>query len=430
MIFRLFVAALFASLATLFTASASAQAITIVQEASLPRLDKDGNQIGKRALQLTPEAVSLQDCVDDQKIRFPLQMSGFVANASVQAWASNGAECTSALARAGASKQCWRILDSEIPLTPVQNVDIPVRAIMAGAFPNTAQQADPSAKGTCGKINLSTISVRFLYFAPGNQSDAVSEKTIGVIVDTVGPTPPSGLSAKPGDTRIQVTWVNISGGSGDAAATGGLTELTGVKVYCDVAGSAADAGTTAPVCHDEQVDAGVDDAGTPITTTVQVCEDAGTTETPAGCSSANFTKSDGTKVFPTAEFNAKYECGSIVGNTGSSVVAKDVGGAPLVNGTNYAVAVANTDKFGNVGELSGVICMTPEITTDFWDDYRKAGGQAGGGCATNASPGPSFAVGAIGIGFVTLAFSRRRRKRGSASSLPRTRAQDSKGKDA
>ncbi len=403
-----------AALATSLTVPAFGQTIAIsagATEASLPRLDKEGNQIGKRPLQLTPEAVSLQDCVDDQKIRFPIAMSGFTANAIVQVWGSNsGASCTDQQSRSNpVARVCWKLLDSDIPLLLQQNVDIPVRNIMAGALPNNPATGDlPEARreeNTCGKINLSTITVHFLYFAPGNEATAATDKQIGITVDTVGPAAPSGLSALPGDTRIQVRWVNISGGNPDAGATGGLTELTGVKVYCDVAGSAADAGAPEPVCHDEEVDGGL----------VEVCEDAGTPESPdtpqsGECTSANLVPG----VFPTAEFNAKFECGSIVGNAGTSVVATSVGGKPLQNGVSYAVAVASTDKFGNVGELSPVVCMTPEVTTDFWDDYRKAGGKAGGGCATNGSAIPSFAVGGLGV-FATLAAMRRRHRRTKSS---------------
>ncbi|MBN9163002.1 MAG: hypothetical protein J0I07_18705, partial [Myxococcales bacterium] len=76
--------------------------------------------------------------------------------------------------------------------------------------------------------------------------------------------------------------------------------------------------------------------------------------------------------------------------------------------------VAATDRFGNVGELSSVVCETPETTTDFWDDYRKAGGRAGDGCATAGGGAPLASTAVLGVG-VTLALSsifrfRRRRK--------------------
>ena len=57
--------------------------INVVNEQSLPRLDKDGKPLQKRPQTLSPEGVSLQDCIDDQKIRFTLQMSGFEARSIV-----------------------------------------------------------------------------------------------------------------------------------------------------------------------------------------------------------------------------------------------------------------------------------------------------------------------------------------------------------
>jgi hypothetical protein len=421
------IAAAAAILATLTPSVASAQVpgagaatIGIVNETSLPRLDKSRRPVQKRPLTLTPEAVSLQDCVDDQLIRFTLQMAGFEANASVEAWASNaGQECTQPTARGGGVQQCWRILDSGIPLQTTTDVEIPVRRIMSGAPPFLPTAPD-ATENACGKVNLSTITVHFLYFAPGNQAVAASSKNVAVTVDTVGPKPPSGLKALPGNTRIQVSWVNISGGTGDASATGGLTELTGVNVYCDPAGGSPTPTTTRnpAVCHEEIVDASIDDSGDAMPdsgTVVEVCEDGGTstsTDTSAGsCSSSNLS-SPGEPIFPTADFNAKFLCGTITGNTGTTVVADNVGGNPLANGTVYAVSVAATDRFGNVGELSDPICQTPNVTTDFWDDYRKAGGQAGGGCATGGTP-PLGSLGVLALIGLSAALSRGRTRRRS-----------------
>lgn len=393
------------------TRTAHAQSIAIVNQASLPRLDKDGKIVTKRPQNLSPEGVSLQDCVDDQKIRFTLQMSGFEVNAIIQAWAAIGQDCKAQTARGGGVQTCWRVFDSDIPLSAVTDVDIPVRKIMSGVAGSPAQ---PNAtEEACGKVNLSNISVQFLYFPPGSGGATASiDKAIVVVVDTVGPSPPSGLKALPGDTRIKVEWNSISGGSGDGGATGGLTELTGVKVYCDTAGATTTTTTAEPVCRDEPVDAGPDADPTVDAGTVRVCEDGGTTSTPSGnaCGSPNFQKDDGTDLFPTAEFNEKYECGSITGNTGTSVTATAVGGKPLVNGTQYAVAVAATDRFGNVGVLSPVVCETPEVTTDFWSDYRKAGGDAGDGCSTSGGGGGSAAVVGLGVTAALSAILRRRRR--------------------
>jgi hypothetical protein len=72
----------------------------------------------------------------------------------------------------------------------------------------------------------------------------------------------------------------------------------------------------------------------------------------------------------------KYRCGSATAN------ATEGEATGLRNGQLYAVAVATVDKLGNVGPLSEIECGSPKPVTDFFEAYRNAGGEAGGGfCA-------------------------------------------------
>jgi len=419
---RLLAAFAFAFLCTTFLCgakSAFAQSITVVNSTSLPRLDKNGNSISKRDLTLTPEAVNLQDCLDDQKIRFTLQLSGFEANASIQAWAATSGECKDPVARSTV-KTCWQ-LGGGIPLQTTVDVDLRVREIMSGV-PSPTTPKDSA--DLCGTVDLSTINVHFLYFPPG-QTTASVDQNIQVIADTVGPAPPTGLTALPGNTRVQVSWANISG-------EGGLSELTGVKVYCDPATPTTTTTTTTTdgscteVPNEASTSDATDDSGDATTIdagTTTVCSDASTSTTPTtttkDCASPNFILSDGGKIFPSADFNSKYECGNITGNSGTTAVATSVGGSTLSNGTRYAIAVAATDKYGNVGPLSEVVCETPEVTTDFWDDYKKAGGKAGGGCSTTATneglPLGSLTVFGIATLITISTVTKRRRSRASTT---------------
>jgi len=392
---------------------ARAQSIGIFQEQSLPRVDKDGKTVNKRPITLKPEGVNYQDCVDDLKIRFPLQLQSFEGNASLQVWAGlNGADCKDQRNRSSASTVCWP-LGPNIPLQVNPVVDIPVRNIMAGAPPFSPleyQKALEMGPDMCGKVDLATISVQFLYFSPGQLATPSQSKDIGVEVDTVGPAPPTGLRTEPGNGRIKIVWNNISG-------EGGLSVLTGVRVYCDEASSGTttttdDAATSEPAeasCTEvpNEPDANDPDADAGTTT---VCEEAGTSTTEAGtstpataCSSPNF----GEEVIPDEKFNQQYGCGAITGNAGSSVTATSLRGQPLKNNVTYAVAVAATDAFNNVGPLSAPICEYPELTTDFWENYRKAGGDAGGGCTTSGAPMGSMTAMAS-IGLVALSALRRR----------------------
>ncbi|MCL2778918.1 MAG: hypothetical protein FWD73_13035 [Polyangiaceae bacterium] len=361
---------------------------------SLPRYDSNGNTVQKRPANLTPEGVSLQDCLDDQSILFPLVLSNFQAQASLQAWASVSGDCSDQTTRAGGTQVCW-LLTAGIPLSTNPNVTIPVREIMAGAPPESPAAPDAS-QNVCGQVPLTTISVQFLYFDPGNVATPTASTTFTIQVDTIGPDAPTGLSHLPGNTRIKVSW--------DAIGEGGVVALTGVKVYCDPSRplAATDAGTTL-VCNDADAD---EDAGC-----TQVPNEGGTAA--QDCYSPNFVNTDGSPILPDKDFDAKFLCGSISGSTGNAVYARSVGGQSLVNGTNYAVAVAATDAFDNVGPLSAVQCEVPEVTTDFWEDYKDAGGGAGGGYCTTGNVGsPIGSLSVLGItGMLALSTLRRIRRR-------------------
>jgi len=428
-------AAIFALLALLLSArAASAQSITIVQSQSLPRLDKDGNSVIKRPVTLNPEAVNLQDCVDDQRIRFPLLLSGFTADATIQVWAAvQGADCSQQQIRTGAAALCWQVTDSAVPLQLNTEVIVPVRTLLSGVPAPLSAKAN-AGPDICGRVNLTNIVVQFLYFPPGAGTGQPSTTaTVSIQADTVGPDPPSGLRSLPGDGRLRVEWTAISGGGtgdggggggGSGNSGGGLTALTGINVYCVPAPAGAGSTTVPgdPVCTDVVVEAGVEDGGDGGTTTVQVCEAGAPRTVPAAndCSLDLFEGggrgeddggTGGGAIFPDRAFNDRYRCGGFTGNAGSAALATEIAGTPLVNGTRYAVAVAATDQFNNVGRLSNPVCETPEVTTDFWKDYKAAGGQAGG-CATNGGDVPLGSFAALGAALVTgLSLVRRRKRR-------------------
>jgi hypothetical protein len=98
-------------------------------------------------------------------------------------------------------------------------------------------------------------------------------------------------------------------------------------------------------------------------------------------------------------------CGTLDAQ-GSASGATD---SDLANGTLYAVGVASQDTSGNIGKLSGLACGTPLEVTGFFEAYRAAGGQAGGGfCGFAVARGNQSALaGALLLG--ALALWRRRR---------------------
>lgn len=317
---------------------------------SLPRIAPNGSSVQKRPLNLNPEGVSHQDCLDNQSIRFPLVLDQFQANASFQAWASAGADCSVQSNRTGATALCWNLVTG-IPLQQFPNVDIPVRKIMSGVVSPSSPDA---TEAICGKVDLTNVSVQFLYFDPGQVATPSAAKSLVVQVDTVGPPPPTGLTALPGNASITVEWQSISG-------SGGLVALTGVNAYCDPASTGAD------------------------------------------CANPNFTAN----TLPDNAFNARFLCGSIAGNSGSSVAAKSINGVPLQNGVRYAVAVAGTDAFANVGPLSSPpVCATPDATLPVATDNDD---QGGGGCSVIHARMPVTNASLLAIVGVLTAVTLRRR---------------------
>ena len=242
-----------------------------------------------------------------------------------------------------------------VPLQVNPIVDIPVRKIMSRRAAQHARRSPTQTRASAARWTSRRISVQFLYFAPGQLATPAQSKDVVVEVDTIGPAPPTGLRTEPGNGRIKVLWDNISG-------EGGVSVLTGVKVYCDLVGS-----TTTPTLGRRSPRRRAPRSRTHPTRTTTAARTRGqprSAKTPARREPARprraaRARTSGTDVIPDTEFNKLYECGSISGNSGSSVVATSLRGQPLQNRTadnpsvTYAVAVAATDAFNNVGALDG-----------------------------------------------------------------------------
>jgi hypothetical protein len=99
------------------------------------------------------------------------------------------------------------------------------------------------------------------------------------------------------------------------------------------------------------------------------------------------------------------------GESNASTLQAEASG--LTNGETYAVAVAGVDDFFNSGKLSTLACATPELVTGFFEAYRWAGGEAGGGfCAIG---GKRSGLSAAGFALAALGLVARRVRRRKAS---------------
>jgi hypothetical protein len=154
--------------------------------------------------------------------------------------------------------------------------------------------------------------------------------------------------------------------------------------------------------------------------TLTTSEDGGVDQTEGGVVTPIVTGIDGagaTGLVGISEIDASvYGVGNVGGNTTSSFNVETLpNGQRLVNGHQYALAVAAYDDDGNVGLLSNLICQTPEPIIDFWDRYTTDGGTAGGGFCALQAPGVPVAgsMFGMGVGVAMVAFARRRRRRNS-----------------
>lgn len=402
-------------LVTLLPARAFAQTVAITNKDSLARVAGDGvTSVTKRDSTLSREGVNLQDCHDNQFIEFPLTETFAVGDAA-EIWATDqggSSDCSDPAKRPGTPPACYKV--GTFALSTTTTVTIPVKTLIRG----TGDSATLDSQG-CHLIDNATVTVYFMIFRGGTTTAAAGKDTAPIKVDTVGPAPLANVRAQPGNTRISVAW--------DSVGEAGGQDITGAQAFCDsspVPVTAFDAGSS-QVCTDADADPdAADGTATPEPSCTTVANEGGAAGDPIpqppnidsngkACTTKAFAQVNGKNVVPDAKFSAMYGCGSITGTTGNTITIKDVGGAALANGRTYAVAVAGTDSFDNVGELSSPICQFPEETSDFWADYRKAGGQAGGSfCSIDGAgmPAGSFGFMAVGAAFGASALRRLRHR--------------------
>ena len=374
-----------------FEAPARATESVTITTSGIVRRDTKGTALAPRIINGITQAVSRQDCLDDISIEFPLILGGLPTSNALQAWA--GASCTDATARTGANPTCWPIYPSSIAATTqAVNPRIRVRDLVGQIVtqPKNLTYA-PADQTVCTTQALTsgqtTVNVFFIWV--DGQSTAISSATAyPVAVKLLGPPAPTAVTASAGGNLLKVGWT----------APSGEKDLAGYYIYAQN-GAASDAATTTDastlVCDDGGIlDGGTDDSGDAIA--IQV--DASCTSVPAGGDAS------------------ASACGAVDPKASTSTqVTGAVGGGTvtgLSNGATYSVAVGAYDSFGNVGDLSAVVCATPQETTGFWERYEAAGGTAGGGyCNVDGAGLPGAPAAAAFIFALAGLAAVRRRKR-------------------
>ncbi|MBX3190662.1 MAG: hypothetical protein KF819_26920 [Labilithrix sp.] len=412
---RLLAGALFALLSLLVPRLVHAQ-LVITNKTTFVRLDNQGRETQsehqRRGLQ--PFGINLQDCRDNQRLRLAITVSDVTPGDVIEAWATDqGADCSDSNQRISPVAKCYQIRSVNIPALANTTAEISVREAIAG-LPGQQQLDADGCRRAQAKMS---VSVQIMLFRGGTTGTAAGKDTLELPVKTQGPVPLAGVRVQPGNGNLGISFQNV----GEA----GVEDLTKVYAFCDrepkpAGGSGAteeivcdDAGTVTDDSGDV-VDAGDVDANCRTVTTPG--SGAGSIPTPGpgfadngvACKNAAFTAEDGSRITPDAKFQATYACGEAGGTTATSISA-----APIDNNTIVAIAIAAEDSFGNVGELSDPLCQFGEETGDFWNRYRQAGGESGGGfCAIGPDGMPAASFAALGVAIV-VGMSIVRRKKGS-----------------
>ena len=304
--------------------------------------------------------INRKDCLNDVLFTFTLATGGssFATSAILHVWAAKaGANCQEAGQRDDGS--CKQVFEGRVYTgtgTQTVRAEVKARDIVRQNWDALTTQQDETV---CESGTDETTTILQFFVLDTSGSVVGTGTTFDASYDLIGPGPPSSVRAGIGEDALVVSWDETSS-----------TEALGTyNVYADVAGTAPpDSG------------AGGEGGGTSI---------------PAdGCISDDLVPGQ----IPTVSENTR---------TNASTTKANAHG--LENGVLYAVGVSGVDKFNNPGPLSNIDCATPEPITGFFEAYRDAGGQGGGGyCSLGAKPSPlSGAFVALGV----LAFGLRRRAR-------------------
>ncbi|MBN1607310.1 MAG: hypothetical protein JW940_11800 [Polyangiaceae bacterium] len=395
---------------------ASGQTLTPITAKNVKRSRKAANE-GR------PWAINYQDCVDNVKFTFSIAFSGVMTDLSFAVWtgsAGSGYDCSQPSQRTVAGSDCRTLYE---PGEINRKIELTAQELVSN---NGVDGCEEDITGR--NVNLYFALVDSDGNPPGGATASSScsgwcSKWDEIEIDLSGPSKPSNVSAGVGENMLLVNW--------DVAAN---KDINGYRLYCDPAPRGAGTSTTTsyrPLADDDddlvdqgdaglvgQDDAGLTDgqgqagststggtqggaAGTGQTGTADIgaVDQQGT----AGTGTAARPCGSGVLV-PGQRPDESYRCGSVEGATASRANAKG-----LSNGIEYAVAVAAVDTVGNVGELSNVACGTPHQLDDFFEVYRREGGNGGGGYCATTGRGRSGTL-ALAMGALLVAGALRQRR--------------------
>lgn len=240
---------------------------------------------------------------------------------SLQAWVGNGVDCTANDERRP-NGNCWNVMN-EIARVSGTDYYIYPRDILA-------RGSEDRTEAVCNS-QVEWASTFFFLLFNGDQLLA-STKWDQTQVDTRAPAPPDGVTASGGDERLFLEW--------DVPIDQVDVDAEGYQFFCGP-GSEVDGGAQGAL--------------------------GGSGGEAPTCTSDDLTPGE----FPQGDDAFCGESTGLASLTGRTT--------RLTNGVTYGVAVASTDRVGNIGKLSAVACGTPEPVIGFFERYKQSGGKGGGG---------------------------------------------------
>lgn len=371
------------------------------------------------------------DCFDTKQTVL-LWMTDIPVDATtIEIWARrDNTSCADLTQRAGTgatTPQCWKvaswtrdeIFNKQVTFKPIQVI----QAIDKNINVEDPSSLDPAT--VCAKSSSmpnTQVYLQVMAFSGstvlGHTSSGTTGSTSGEQIvslqtsyDIAGPNAPSDLTLGSGNHLLIAKFTASTATTGDfrgyraycfpgPGASSGALSTKGTDGGLDVLDDATDAGDTGVGDADDAGDAG--DASSETSTS-----DSGTRA--ENCPSDDpFVPGE----LPRPELDQYICADETTTASGKLTISGFTNGAPLQNGVTYAVAIGATDKQGNSGPLSSVVCAMPKETDDFYTVYRRAGGTAGGGwCAMGSGKAP-FGVAAAFVAFAVVARIARRTRRG------------------
>jgi len=349
-----------------------------------PDVDRAG---AKRDSTHEPFDISYQDCVADNDLLFSLRELN--AGDTLSVWVTDSADCTDRQSRNDGL--CTAVVD-EFQLSDV-SVEVTVSAAaIANSFDSIDGCEDSGAVDSPRPAKL--------YFIVNVSEDPVAgfEAWEQTDVNLLGPPPPTDVTVAPADdTKLTVSY----------SADDSSTDFEGFYFYCEVstanagtggataAGTAFGSGGTSASLAAAGFGGGLGgfalggggQAGHAVGGGGGGVAGSGGATGGAGAGAGGTAGTGGTTgtgggasgdcTAPTLRAGEPPPAG--LARCGETTSESSGIAADLQLGAYYAVAVAGYDLVGNVGDLSELACGTPEPVDDFFEIYRKSGGEAGGG---------------------------------------------------